>query len=216
MQDAHRAGNIDRAIEQQVAATVLDQPARDQVRLFAVLGWPLDVAVALHALALVGRQLVVPDRLREIRRRRQQRQCPHPLRTGQRQQQGDPAAHGRADDHLRARGQFIQHRQRITQPVADAAVRKAPAGRAVAGIVEAHEGATLLPAMLGEGGGLAAAHVGHEAATEQHAGRAAGNLLVGEAMGTAVQELHDGDQELLQKIILRSQKNRLTGSAGGF
>ena len=42
------------------------------------------------------------------------------MRAGQ--QQRDPAAHRRADQHLRAFGQRVDHRQRILGPVADGAV----------------------------------------------------------------------------------------------
>ena len=44
----------------------------------------------------------------------------------QRQQQGDPAAHRGADQHLRPLGQRVQHRLGIRRPAADGAVDERP------------------------------------------------------------------------------------------
>jgi hypothetical protein len=90
-----------------------------------------------------------------------------------REQQRDPAAHGGADQNLRANGEGLEHGARFLEPARHGAVLEAAAGFAVTGIVEAHDGAAGFLRVRGECLGLGASHVGLEAAKPHEAGRGA-------------------------------------------
>ncbi len=90
-----------------------------------------------------------------------------------RQQQREPAAHRRADQHLRALGEALEHRGAVLKPAADGAVGEFAAGFAVAGIVEPDAGAAVLAGPVVERDGLGALHVGLEAAEPEQPRRRA-------------------------------------------
>src|SRR5690606_19436781 len=92
------------------------------------------------------------------------------LRLGE--EEGEPAAHGRADDDLRP-ARAGKDRLRLLQPARNGAVEEIAAGEAVAGIVEARHGETVRLGMAIERLRLGSLHVGAEAAEPEQTGGAA-------------------------------------------
>ena len=118
--------------------------------------------------------------LGEIRRRGDADQRMNARGAGECGQQHDPTAHARPDQDLRAFGQLVEHGNRVLGPAADRAQGELAARRAVAEIVEAHEGATAPAAIFVEKQRLGAGHVGAKAAQEHDPGRGAGEPVVGD------------------------------------
>ncbi len=135
-----------------------------------------------------------PDRLLgEVGRRGDADEARHPLRQRPGEEQGDPAAHGGADEHLRAARQRLHRIARVLRPVADRAVVEAARGLAMAGIIEAEERAAPPLRPAGQMRRLGAPHVAAKAAQEHHPGPTAWKALVGDAAaGRRVEELRHG------------------------
>ena len=95
-------------------------------------------------------------------------------------EQADPGAHRRADDHLRAVRNAVEHRQRVVEPIADGAVDEFAGGLAVALIVESGVLLALRPARRLESLRLRTRHVGFEAWAKDHAGTVAGCVAIGD------------------------------------
>ena len=137
-------------------------------------------AVAQDCSADFGGELRPHQRLGEIRCRGDAEHGMHPLGRGAGQEGCDPAAHGTADQQLRAGGQLVQHHAGVAGPAADRTGLETAAGLAMAGIVETAKGLTAGGGPGGEGFGLAACHVGFEAAEKDDARAAAGEAAKGD------------------------------------
>ena len=148
LQDVHRAAGLDQPAEQQMLAAVLDQPLGDRIGRFGIFRRPHPGALVLDLALDSVRELLPHQLFGEVHRRRDQhhagdRAPPIAACAVARQQQRQPAAHRRADHHLRALGELRVDRDALLQPAADGAVIEVAARFAVAGIVEAHAGTAL-------------------------------------------------------------------------
>ena len=158
-------------------APLLDQAAGDRIGRFRILRRPLPGAFGLDLPLHLGREFLPHQLFGEIDRRRDQHQAGDRARAAARrfelarQQQRQPAAHRRADQHLRALGEALEHRGAVLQPAADGAVGEVAAGFAVAGIIEPDAGAAVFAGPVVERHRLGALHVGLEAAEPEQPGR---------------------------------------------
>ncbi|MGY4599800.1 hypothetical protein ACVWXL_007546 [Bradyrhizobium sp. GM22.5] len=78
--------------------------------------------------------------------------------------QRHPAAHGRADQDLRAVAEPLEYRDAFLEPAPDGSVDEIATGFAVAGIIEPDHGAAVIPGPFVQRHGLAALHVRLETA----------------------------------------------------
>jgi len=182
LQDADRAAGLDHAAEEEMVASLLDERPRDQVRLVRVVRRPRPHARLLKLAPHLGRKALPHQHLGEIDRRRDQHQARHgggrlarchAAPELPRQQQRDPAAHGRTDHDLRTPAERFEHRDALFKPAADGAVREGAAGLAVTGIIEPDAFAAVLRRPPRQGFRLGSLHVGLETAEPKHAGRCA-------------------------------------------
>ena len=167
LQDAHRAAGIEGLTFEQMRATLVDQMLGDGIRVGIGRGHVGD-AGPLDLVLRCLRQLAPHQRLGHVEGRRDQHQACElmtaaRLREMPRQQERNPAAHGRADDDAGSLAHQLPHRDRLFEPIADGGVKQIAAGEPVAGIVEAHHGEALLRRPLRHGGRLGARHVGEKA-----------------------------------------------------
>ncbi len=172
VQQPHRTVERDRCMQQQPGASVLDQRAGDGIGL-AVLAWPVQDTVAHEGGALLDGHRLPHQRLGEVGRGGDTDQRGDAIRTGERGEQRDPAAHRRADQDQRSLGQPVDHGERIVGPAADGAVLEPAAAGTVAGVVEAQHGLAAFGAERGERGRLVAGHVAAEAGEEHDRGTSA-------------------------------------------
>jgi hypothetical protein len=168
LQDVHRTAGLDQSAHQQVIAAILDQFPGDRIRRFGILRRPHPRAGGFDLFPNVVGERLPHQLLRKIHRRRDQHHAGH-RRCGlfaqfAHQQQRQPAAHRRPDQHLRAFGEGPVHRYAFLEPAADGAVGEVAARFAMAGIVEAQAGAAIGLRPGVERRGLGAFHVGLEAA----------------------------------------------------
>jgi hypothetical protein len=152
-----------------MVAPVLDQPLRDRIGIGRIGGRPIPETVALDCLLNLGRELLPYQHFGEIDRRGNQHEAGDRGRgrAGSRgatlefaqQQERDPAAHGRADDHLRPAAERVENREAVLDPGCDRAIGEIAGRFAVPGVVEAHAGAPLLRGPGGKRLRLGATHV---------------------------------------------------------
>ena len=116
-------------------------------------------------------------------------QAGDPFRAGQRDAQHQPAAQARADQYLRALRDAVEDGERVLGPAPDRAVGEDARRGAVAEIVETQVGAARRPAMVLERDRLGAGHIRHQTAQENHAGRLAGQHVVGDAVAVGAPEV---------------------------
>ena len=164
-----------------MAVTVLDQRQRVEIGLGAVAGRLEMIAPCRDRVARRIGQAGPDQRLGHVERRRQQDKpayAPGGIGVGgeqpAQQQQGEPAAHARADDDAAPAGEGGEGLHRLGEPARDRAVGEVPGGFAMAGIVEAQAWPAAAGGMGGNGFGLGAAHVGFEAAQPEKSARALG------------------------------------------
>src|SRR5712692_5324157 len=222
LEDPHGTAGLDHAVEQQVSASLLDEPAGDRIGLLGILRRSRPNAGLLD-LALDLRRKPFPHQLfGEVDRRRDQHEAHHArvwLRAARqlaRQQQRQPPSHRRADHNLRPAAKGIEHGERFLEPAADRAVGEIAAGFAVAGIVEARDRPAVVPRPQIERLGLGALHVRFEAAHPEQAGCRAlappdGNPA-GRNTGSNIQEfrakiVHLGNLVLREEPVARTALN---------
>src|SRR5579872_630770 len=139
--------DLDGPTEQKVLAALFDQLAGDGIGI-AIFGRSQPYARGLDLVADFARKSLPHQFLGEIRRGSDQYQSrersagrlsvgvPAPGQFA-REQERHPAAHGRADHHLRTGRKALEDRNALFQPAPDGARREITAGFAVPGIVEA-------------------------------------------------------------------------------
>ena len=164
-------------------APVLDQSARDQIRLLRIFRWPRPGSRLLDLLFDLGREALPHQRFGEIRRRRDQH---HARETGRRRvpalarrlssRASRSAIHPPIDEPITICGPRQNCLNTATlsssqRPIVPSA--KVAAGFPVPGIVEAHAGAALLRRPRVERLRLGAFHVGLESAEPEQAGAVA-------------------------------------------
>ncbi len=189
LQDANRGIDGDRRAEDRPARAILDQAPGDR-NAGRLIGRGQDPgALGLDLALLIGCE-TWPDQLfGEVRRRRDQHQALDPLRPGQGDQAGDPAAHGGADQHHRPLGQVIEHRQGVLAPTGDGPLAKVAARGAMTEIVEAEIVLTGRSSPPRQMLGLGPAHVRGETAQPQHRGAAARRPPPGDRMSVRTPQI---------------------------
>ena len=176
LQDGHRRTHIDAAAEHQMMlVAILDQSRRIGIGRIGIFRRPLHDAVALQG-GLLGLGHALGHQLGgRIHRGGDQHQgldpgalAAPPQLAGQQQRQ--PAAERRADDHLRPRG-GRKHRERFLEPAAHRAIEEIAARQAIAGVIEAGDGETFFRAERIERRRLGPPHVGAVAVEPENARR---------------------------------------------
>ena len=176
LKDAGGRMAADEAVKQEMPAPVLDQRAGEDIGLGRIVGGNLPEAIAFDGGAHLRRSVRPDQRLGEIHRRGDERESGEAralagVMQRAREQQREVAAHRRAHHDLWPVRLGAEHGEALFQPAADRPVEEVAAGLAMAGIVEAQEGAALARAEFVERARLGRAHVGFEPAHPDHAGR---------------------------------------------
>ena len=170
-EQAHRASERDRGIQEHVIAPLLDQPAGDG-RGIAILAGDVQHAIPQQRLAFGRRHRIPHQAFGKIRRRCDPHQRHDAFGTGDGRKQRDPAAHGGAHENQRAGGQMIDRRQRIGRPLPDGAIAKRTVAGAMPGIVEPQHSLASRGGEGGEAGRLVPGHVAAKAGQENDGGAA--------------------------------------------
>lgn len=181
LQQPHREGQRQRVAQDQVGAAVLDQAAGDDVGLVGIVRGTREPPRRHQLAALLLGEPGPHPVLGEVGRGGDADEPRHPLGPRAGHQERDPAAHRRADEHLRPRGPRVEDSERILGPVADRAIEEVAGTGAVAGIVEPQEGPPACPRPALEEERLGAGHVRPEAAEEDDAGLGAPAPVMGDA-----------------------------------
>ena len=174
LKNMHRRMRIQRRAQQEIAATILDQRARDRIGIGRIGAVAQPDALGLDLLAHFGGHVRPHQRFGEIDRRGDQDEAGQPLACFfgthcTRGEQRNPAPHRRADDDLRAGRLGADQGKALGKPARNDAILETPAGFAMAGIIEAQAGATLAGRESIQSLRLGGLHVGLEAAEPDNA-----------------------------------------------
>lgn len=179
LQDGDRAACGEGLVQQKVIAAILDQLAGDGVGSVSIGGGTLDPSIAHQPLPALFIQPHFPNEfLGEVRGGGDEDKSANAARSpgGQRslamllrQPQRQPAAHGRADEDLRAVGNTLKHGKCFFQPARDGAVFEGAARQAVAGVIHPGHGLSARPCVSCQCFCLGAIHVGLEAGEPEQA-----------------------------------------------
>ena len=159
VQQTHRGGDANLAIEQQVGPRIIDEGTGIAIG-FTIIGWAGEEALRLQLPPLGFAQLEPPNG--EIRRRHHAHQPGQPILQRPARQQGDPAAHRASDQqHLARRPDMIDQRQHIIGPAADAAIKELAAAGPAARIIQPQKCLALGARPVAQRFGFRSGHVAH-------------------------------------------------------
>ncbi len=121
------AAGGDRAAEQKMSASILDQGSRNRIGVRRISRRPEVDAVLQDGLPDCGREPVPHQPFREIDRRRDQHEtgsmgCGFALQQLPRREEGQPSAHGRADQDERSGREAVDDREGVVEPAREGAL----------------------------------------------------------------------------------------------